>query len=90
MATSGLDTLLQTLREVVHRSINDFLWNYIPCLHQTLLQRIDRLMGFRACFRRRLLRFRCILPLIEHLMGGLRKLEPRIKIWECYFYTLYN
>jgi hypothetical protein len=50
MAASGINTLLQTLREVIHSSINNFLWDCVPRLHQTLLQGFNRLVGFRARF----------------------------------------
>ena len=41
MATLGINALLQTLREVVHSSINDFLRYSVPCLNQTFLQRFS-------------------------------------------------
>ena len=47
MATSGVDTLLQTLWEIVYRSINHILVDSIPCSNQALLQRLNRLVGLR-------------------------------------------
>ena len=50
MAAFGIDTLLQSLWEIIHRPVNHVLWNFVPCRHQTPLQRVDRLVGLRARF----------------------------------------
>ena len=50
MAASGIDTLLQFLRKCVHCSVDDFLWDFFPSRYQTLLQRFNRLVGFRTGF----------------------------------------
>ena len=50
MAASGIDKLLQCLWKCVHCSVDDFLWDFFPSRYQTLLQRFNRLVGFRTGF----------------------------------------
>ena len=49
MAAIGLDTLLQTLGEVIHRTVDNILRYVVPGLRQTLFQCVDWLVGLWAC-----------------------------------------